>query len=43
MVQGPSDVKFFPVPGSIIGHPIEGEFFSINLNENESIIIEQEN
>ena len=41
VVQGPSDVKFFPVPGTIIGHPIEGEFFSINLNE--SIIIGQEN
>ena len=41
VVQGPRDVKFFTVPGSIIGHPIEGEFFSINPNE--SIIIEQEN
>ena len=41
VVQGPRDVKFFTVPGSIIGHPIEGEFFSINPNE--SFIIEQEN
>ena len=40
MGQGPSNVKFFPVPGSITSHPIEGEFFSINPNE--SIVIEQE-